>query len=176
MKRLLFVLSFLLPSLLFAQNENKSKYNEFLSTSKLITTVTYSIPEVVLTAAYGEGKYTEKVSFSIEKMSNDKSSSLFLVIRHNQFDNASYVILESADVKELYASLKQIQDKSKTPKPEDAVSIVYTYMGNSGLSVKYEKDWTIQLERYNKDKIWVSDIEPLCQRLNEIIQQMETLK
>lgn len=166
----------LLPSLLFAQNENKSKYDEFLSSSKLITTVTYSIPDVTLTTAYGDGKYTESISFSIDKMSDDKSSSLFLVIRHHKFDEASYVILESSEVKELYASLKLIQDKINMPKPEEAVSISYSYMSDSGLSVKYEKDWTIKLERYNKDHIWVSDIEPLCERLNEIIQRMEALK
>lgn len=176
MKRFLFVMSIFVPTLLFAQNETKSKYDEFLSTAKLITTVTYSIPEVTLTAAYGDGKYTDNISFYIEKLSNDKSSLLILVIRHHQFDQASCAILESSEVKELYASLKQIQDKSKTPKPEEAKSIAYTYMGDSGLSVKYEKDWTIKLEKYNKDQIWVSDIEPLCVRLNEIIQRMETLK
>ena len=177
MKKFLF-LFLILPMVALAQNEKgKTKYEEFASKSGVCTIVNYKVPDVVLVAAYGDGKYSSKVSFSLEKMTIGNTSLTFLNMSHRNYNDASSAMLEASDVIALYNAIKEMMNKRQNPKPEGANGVKYIFLGNDGVSVECNNDsWTIKLERFSKDEIWIKDIEPFSNRLQEIIQQINTIK
>lgn len=64
----------------------------------------------------------------------------------------------------------------KNPVPEGAKA-QYSYLNNDGVIVIYERDvWKIQLEKFTKDRIFASDINPFITKLQEIIQKFESIK
>jgi len=174
----LFVLLLMLPMVAFAQNEKvKTKYEDFASKTGVCTIVNYKVPEVILVAAYGDGQYKDKVSFSLEKMTINNSSLTFLQMIHQKYDNVSSAMLEASDVKALYNAIKEMMNKRQNPKPEGAAGVKYLFLGNDGVSVECDNDsWKIRLERFTKDEIWIADIEPFCNRLQEVIQQIDKIK
>ena len=167
----------MLPMLAFAQKEgNKTKYEEFASKSGVFTVINYEVPTVELVAAYGEGKYTRKVSFSLIKMIVGNTSSTVLSILHSDYSHASSAMLEASDVKALYNAIKEMMAKRQTPKPEGATNVKYIFLGNDGVSVECDNEsWTIKLEKFSEDKIWIKDITPLSNRLQEVIQQIDSI-
>ena len=178
MKKFL-ILLLMLPIVAFAQksNEQKSKYEDFISKTGVCTTITYKIPSVEIEAAYGEGQYKETISFSLEKITIGNASLTFLELFHSKFDEVSSAMIEASDVKAIYNAIAEMQKIRKNPKPEGAASVKHTFFGNDGVSVECnDNSWTIRLERYNKDNIWIKDIEPFSNRLQEIIQKIDSIK
>ncbi len=172
----LFILLLMLPMVAFAQNEKgKTKYEDFASKTGVCTIVDYKVPEVELVSGAGR-LFKEIVSFSLKKMTINNSSLTFLQIIHQDYNNVSSAMLEASDVKALYNAIKEMTNKRQNPKPEGAAGVKYLFLGNDGVSVECDNDsWTIRLERFTKDKIWIADIEPFCNRLQEVIQQIDTI-
>lgn len=97
-------------------------------------------------------------------------------INHNRYDEASFVMMEESNVKDLCNSLIKMKELIKKTVPEDAKA-QYSYLNNDGVIVIYEGDvWKIQLEKFTKDRIFASDIDPLITKLQEIIQKFESIK
>ena len=153
------------------------KYEDFISKSGVCTIVSYKVPEIVLTTAYGDGKYTDKISFLLEKYTISNLSIVFLSMQHSRYDNASTAIIEASEIKALSEAINEMTKKKQTPKPDGAAGIKHTFVSNDGIYVEYSNDsWRIKLERYSKDEIWITDIEPFNNRLKEVIQQVETIQ
>lgn len=188
MKRIYFVLLLMLPIVANAQRsatgtkstnaqkeaeKKTTKYEDFVSKSGIVsTTYTYPMDEIVLVCK----GYNDKLSFSIDKIIIGNASASFLKIRHIKYDEASLVMMEESNVKELCNSLIKMKEIIKNPVPEGAKA-QYSYLNSDGVVVLYEGDvWQIQLERITTDHIWTSDIDPFIKKLQEIIQKFESIK
>lgn len=50
---------------------------------------------------YNWYRHSDKLTFSIEKISIGNASASFLQINHNKYDEASFVMMEESNVKDL---------------------------------------------------------------------------
>lgn len=154
-----------------------TKFEDFISKPGVCTIVSYKVPEIVLTAAYGDGKYTDKISFVLEKYTISNLSVVFLSMHHSDYDKASTAIIEASEVKALFDAINEMTKKKQIPKPEGAAGIKHTFISKDGIFIEYSNDsWRIKLEKYSKDEIWITDIEPFNNRLQEVIQKIETIQ
>lgn len=185
MKKVLLVLLLIFPIVsnaqkaIGSQKEEKrtTKYEDFVSKSGVVyTTYSYPIDAVELIWNASTSTYKEKLNFAIEKMVIGNTSESFLNISHIDYDEASLVVMEEANVKELCDALIQMKEMGNNPVPEGAKA-EYSYLNSDGVLVTFNGNlWKIQLEQYNKDKIFASSIDPLITKLQEIIQKFESIK
>lgn len=192
MKRIYFVLLLMLPIVANAQRsatgtkstnaqkeaeKKTTKYEDFVSKSGIVyTTYTYPMDEIVLVWKDSTSTFNDQLYFSIEKISIGNASASFLQIHHIKYVEASLVMMEESNVKDLCNSLIKMKEIIKNPVPEGAKA-QYSYFNSDGVVVLYEDDvWKIQLERFTKDHIRTSDIDPFIKKLQEIIQKFESIK
>ena len=159
------------------ESEKKTiKYEDFISKNGVVcTTYTYPIDDIELVWNTSTSTFKDKLSFHIEKMIVGNTSVSFLNISHNKYDGASSVMIEETNVKDLCSALNKIKEISKKQVPEGARA-EYTYLNNDGIYIYFSGDlWKIKLEKFDKDTIYASDIDPLINKLQEIMQKMASI-
>ena len=158
-------------------DKKATSYDDFVSKSGVVyTTYTYPVDAIELIWNASTSSFSDKLTFSIVKIGIGNASASFLQINHNRYDEASFVMMEESNVKDLCNSLIKMKELIKKTVPEGAKA-QYSYLNNDGVIVIYEGDvWKIQLEKFTKDRIFASDIEPLITKLQEIIQKFESIK
>lgn len=182
MKKICFVLLLMLPVVASAQKatstqKETTKYEDLVSKSGVVsTTYRYRIGVVELVWNASTSTFTDKLVLSIEKMIIGNTSTSFLNITHTGYDEASFVMIEESNVKELYNSIIKLKELGNNPVPEGAIP-QYSYLNNDGVFITYDGEvWRIQLDKFSKDKITASNIDPLIAKLQEVIQKFETIK
>lgn len=184
MKKMYFVLLLILPIVVNAQKvsntpkeaEKKSiKYEDMVSKSGVVcTTYTYPIDDVELSWSTSTQTFTEKLSFSIERVIVGNIDVSYLSIRYPK--RPSFAMIEESNVKELCSTLIKMKEIRKNPVP-DGASAEYSYYNSDGIVINCSKvAWKIQLDKFSKDYFYVSDIDPFISKLEEIIQKMASIK
>ncbi len=153
-----------------------TKYEDLVSKSGVVfTTYTYPMGEVLLPWSVSSSSYTEKISFSIEKIVIDNIGISYLQVTHRGYDEISSAMVEETNVKEWYNALIKMKEICKNPVPEGA-SAKYYYLNPDGIVMTYQKGWRIQLEKITKDNFPADNIDPLITKLQEVIQKFDTIR
>lgn len=183
MKKILFVIAFLIPVFTFAQGTEKGEKTTFekftSSIGSIVKFVDYKMP--ILTSDY------EKAQITVRKVINDNSSQCFLKIEFKSYNNRDYsAFIAYEDVVELAKALEQLQTLAENDGTGDANYLENKFRTKDKLYLGYyidknkkgdkEPTWFISLEGYSSSNLYFKSAEPLLNTFKEAINKIQEIE